>query len=81
MALMLAAELFFRGRVSTGTGAVAHGGQFSRGEQLQLPHGPIISRTSDNFGPGRLIDHAKYSPIRGGTEIRPRTYPWRSNEQ
>jgi hypothetical protein len=42
MALMHATKRFTLGRVIAGSGAVAHGGQLSSGEQLKLTHESII---------------------------------------
>jgi hypothetical protein len=58
LALMDAAELLIQGRVIAGSGLVAHGAQFARRKQLQLPHDTIIAPPTDNYRPRPPVDHA-----------------------
>ncbi|GIF52152.1 hypothetical protein Afe04nite_66910 [Asanoa ferruginea] len=55
MALMLATELLTRGRVIAGGGAVAHGGELCRAEELELPHASIVSDPRREICPARGI--------------------------
>jgi hypothetical protein len=55
VALMLAAELVSLGRIVACRSPVTHSGQFSRGEQLQLPHAIIIAPTTDKFAPSIAV--------------------------
>jgi hypothetical protein len=49
---MLAAKLFPLGRVVSRRSPVTHSSQFSRGEQLQLPHAMIIPWPTDKLRAG-----------------------------
>jgi hypothetical protein len=49
MARMLAAKLFALRRVVSGRSPITHSSQFSRGEQLQLPHAMIIPWPTDKL--------------------------------
>ncbi|MEU7909427.1 hypothetical protein [Actinoplanes sp. NPDC049118] len=48
MAFVIATESLPRGRMITGCGSVAHGGQFPGAEQLKLPHVFIIPRSGED---------------------------------
>ena len=59
-AFVLATKFVALRRVVSGFGSVTHFGQFSSGEQLQLPHGNIVPDPGRNHPVGSAFDHAKF---------------------
>jgi hypothetical protein len=58
MPLVLATELITLGRIVARRRPVTHSGQFCRGEQLELPHGNIVSHNGRKMWTRSMFDHA-----------------------
>ncbi|MFI7542329.1 hypothetical protein [Actinoplanes sp. NPDC049599] len=74
--LMSAPEFLALGRVIAGSGPVAHPGQFRGREQLELPHGPIVPRPTDNFRSSPALDHADVVDATDSPNSPARMHSW-----